>query len=204
MGLLLLGQHKVMQKKKKMSHKRIHSTFLFYGLKFSGPQPFWHQGPVSWKMIILWTRARRKFQDDSRTLQILCTLFVLLLHQLHLRSSGSRCWRLRTPDLNYFILGLPSAYWQEGERLRVLSVSHSTLGTTWWPFQKCPCPPWGRGQQISPCKKACRALEPLQSVVSPSWCWGLCVRNSLSAICYLLTTAKRAIGLKQWRKSAHL
>ena len=146
-------------KKKKLSHKWIHSTFLFCGLKFSGPQPFWHQGPVSWKMIFLWTRAGIKFQDDSRTLRILCTLFVLLLHHLHLRSSDSRSWRLRTPDLNYFILGLPSAYWQEGERLRVMST-HSTLGTTWWPFQKCPCPPRRRGQHISPCKKARRAPAP--------------------------------------------
>ena len=32
-------------------------------------------------------------------LHLLCTLFLLLLHQLHLRSSGSRSRRLRTPAL---------------------------------------------------------------------------------------------------------
>ena len=37
------------------------------------------------------------FQDDSSTLHLLCTLFLLLLHQL--RSSGIRFWRLGTPTL---------------------------------------------------------------------------------------------------------
>ena len=39
------------------------------------------------------------FQDDSSTLNLLCTLFLLLLNQLHLRSSGIRSQRLGTPDL---------------------------------------------------------------------------------------------------------
>ena len=39
------------------------------------------------------------FPDDSSTLHLLCTLFLLLLHQLHLRSSGIRSWRLETPDM---------------------------------------------------------------------------------------------------------
>ena len=37
------------------------------------------------------------FQDDSRELHLLCTLFLLLLHHLHLRSSSIRFWRLGTP-----------------------------------------------------------------------------------------------------------
>ena len=37
------------------------------------------------------------FQDDSSALHLLCTLFLLLLHQLHLRSSGIRSRRLGTP-----------------------------------------------------------------------------------------------------------
>jgi len=37
--------------------------------------------------------------NDSSALHLLCTLFLLLLHQLHLRSSGIRSWRLRTPGL---------------------------------------------------------------------------------------------------------
>ena len=36
------------------------------------------------------------FQDDSRTLHLLCTLFLLLVAQLLLRSSGLRPWRLET------------------------------------------------------------------------------------------------------------
>ena len=41
------------------------------------------------------------FQDDSRALHSWCTLF--LLHQLHLRWSSIRFWRLRTPDLTYIL-----------------------------------------------------------------------------------------------------
>ena len=41
----------------------------------------------------------RWFKDDSSTLHLLCTLFLLLLHQLHLRSSGIRSWSLGTPAL---------------------------------------------------------------------------------------------------------
>ena len=35
-------------------------------------------------------RGGYEFQDDSNTLHLLCTLFLLLLHQLHLRSPGIR------------------------------------------------------------------------------------------------------------------
>ena len=38
-------------------------------------------------------RGGYEFQDDSNTLHLLCTLFLLLLHQLHLRSPGIRSWR---------------------------------------------------------------------------------------------------------------
>ena len=58
----------------------------------SGPQPFWHQAPVSWKTIFPWNWQGEWFQDDSSSLCLLCTLFLLLLHQLHLRSSGIRSW----------------------------------------------------------------------------------------------------------------
>ena len=40
------------------------------------------------------------FLDDSSTLHLLCTLFLLLLHQLHFRSSGIGSQRLGTPELN--------------------------------------------------------------------------------------------------------
>ena len=41
------------------------------------------------------------FGDDSSALHLLCTLFLLLLHQLHLRSSGIRSQRLGTYVLEY-------------------------------------------------------------------------------------------------------
>ena len=40
------------------------------------------------------------FADDSSELHLLCTLFLLLLHQLHIRSSGIRSWRLGTRPLH--------------------------------------------------------------------------------------------------------
>ena len=39
------------------------------------------------------------FRDDSSALHLLCTSFLFLLHQLHLRSSGIKSWRLGTPAL---------------------------------------------------------------------------------------------------------
>ena len=39
------------------------------------------------------------FGEDSSTLHFLSTLLLLLLHQLHLSSSGVRSWRLGTPVL---------------------------------------------------------------------------------------------------------
>ena len=39
------------------------------------------------------------FQDDSSALHLLCTLFLLLLHQFHLRSSGIKSQRLGPPGL---------------------------------------------------------------------------------------------------------
>ena len=38
----------------KGEHLRSHFPMLLNG----GPQPFWHQGPVSWKTIFPWTRDK--------------------------------------------------------------------------------------------------------------------------------------------------
>ena len=43
---------------------------------------------------------------DSSTLNLLCTLLLLLIHLLYLRSSGTRSWRLRTPVLEGMIFGV--------------------------------------------------------------------------------------------------
>ena len=56
-------------------------------------QSFWWHGLVLWKMIFPWTGVGGWFQDDSSALHLLCILFLLLLHQFHLRSSGIRSQR---------------------------------------------------------------------------------------------------------------
>ena len=38
-------------------------------------------------------------QDNSSSLRLLCTLFLLLLHYLHPKSAGIRSWRLGTPGV---------------------------------------------------------------------------------------------------------
>ena len=43
-----------------------------------------------------------QLQDDSSPLHLLCSLFLLLLHQLHFRSTGIRSQKLGTPGLNKF------------------------------------------------------------------------------------------------------
>ena len=69
---------------------------------FSGPQLFWHQGLVSWKIIFPWTReVGGWFWNDSRMLPLICTLFLLLLHQFHPSSSRIRSWRLGSPIFKY-------------------------------------------------------------------------------------------------------
>ena len=67
------------------------------------PQPFQHQGPVSWKTYFhRW--GRRWFGDESRALYLSCTLFLLLLHKLQLRSPSMRSQRLGTPEIGQITL----------------------------------------------------------------------------------------------------
>ena len=63
--------------------------------------PLCLQALVLWKTSFPWARywGGGLFPDDSRALHLLCTLFLLWLHQLHLRSSGIRSQMLGTPDL---------------------------------------------------------------------------------------------------------
>ena len=64
----------------------------------SGPQPLWHQGPVSQKTIFSQLMGSW-CGDDSSTLQLLCTLFLLLPYQLHLGLSSFRSQSLGIHDL---------------------------------------------------------------------------------------------------------
>ena len=67
-------------------------SYLFFSVPLGdrGPQPFWHQGPVPWRTDFPWTGAGGILLNDASTLYLLCTLFLLLLHPLHFRSSGLR------------------------------------------------------------------------------------------------------------------
>ena len=62
------------------------STFLASGTGFVEDSGFHRPGGEG--------RGWRWFQDDSSALHLLCTFFLLLLHQLHIRSSGIRSQRL--------------------------------------------------------------------------------------------------------------
>ena len=64
-----------------------------------GSQTFWHQGLVLQKSFFYGLGWEGWFWDDSRALHLLCTLFLLLLHQLQLRSSVIRSRRLGPPTL---------------------------------------------------------------------------------------------------------
>jgi len=67
-------------------------TFLWISLNFLAPGTSFMKGDFPHELE-KWGR----FQDDSSAFHLLCTLFLLLLHQLHLRSSGIRSRRLGTP-----------------------------------------------------------------------------------------------------------
>ena len=76
-------------------------------------RPLWHQGLVLRKIIFPWNGGRCWFRDDSSALHLLCTLFLLLLHQLHLRLSGIRSQYLGIPSLYFHLwfINLPEHFW---------------------------------------------------------------------------------------------
>ena len=65
-------------------------------LQICDPQPFWSQGMVSQKTLFPQMEVGGGF-GMTQAHHWLCTLFLLLLHELYLRSSGIRSWRLGTP-----------------------------------------------------------------------------------------------------------
>ena len=77
----------------------VSAGLLEEGSVSGGLQSFWLQGPVSWKTVFPWTRARGWFGDVLSALHALCTLFLLFLYQFPLRSSGPRSWKLGTPEM---------------------------------------------------------------------------------------------------------
>ena len=77
----------------------------FHGRQFSHRQVW---GGVRW------------FQEDSSPLHVPCTLFLLLLHQLHFRSSGIRSGRVGSPAESFSIYQHSSP---EKEHVQVYSCS---------------------------------------------------------------------------------
>ena len=74
--------------------------------------------------------GRGWFADDSSVLRLLCTLSLLLLHQLPLGSTGIRSQRLGTPALGNFFLSssitnIPSIY---PANIRKISMTSDPLG----------------------------------------------------------------------------
>ena len=64
-----------------------------------GPRPFCTRGRFLRRQFFNGPVVGKWFQDDSSILNLLCTLFLLLLYQLHLRSSGIGSWRLGIPTI---------------------------------------------------------------------------------------------------------
>ena len=78
-------------KMKDMDAAKIHSVY-------SSPQPFWHQGLVSWKTVFPQIGDGEDGFGMSQGHYIYCVLyFLLLLYQLPLRSSAIRSQGLGTP-----------------------------------------------------------------------------------------------------------
>ena len=76
-----------------------------------------------------------EIQDDSGALYLLCTLFLLLLHQRHLRSSGLRYQRLATPPILYSWM-FQKSLWAPGYCSN--SLKQVTLFPCIWPSRFLP------------------------------------------------------------------
>ena len=62
------------------TENRVYTTLKEVCCISRGPQLFWHRRLVLWKTIFPRTGEGGWFGDDSSTLHLLCTLFLLLLH----------------------------------------------------------------------------------------------------------------------------
>ena len=59
--------------------------------------------------------------DDLSALPLLCTLFLFLLHQLHLRSIGIRSQRLGMPALEHRLIYYPEKPYSIDEEMKAWS-----------------------------------------------------------------------------------
>ena len=65
----------------------------------SGPQLFWHQGPVSWKTIFPWTRewGGGMVSGCFRCVTFIVHFISIIITSAPPQISGIRSWRLGTP-----------------------------------------------------------------------------------------------------------
>ena len=107
--------------------------------------------------------GRGKFWDNSSILHLLCTLFLLLLHQFHPGSSGIRSRRLGIPTLEHSLTGCQRC---------ALSGSFSRRG---------PGPPG----QVQLCGSRSRAQGPVQRLCTRPAAtilnWASCTGSLLAA-----------------------
>ena len=80
-----MGSDSISRQCPELNHRTVLPNLFGTRDPFHGRQFFHGLGGKGW------------FRDDSSALHLFCTLFLLLLHQIHLRSSGIRTGRLGTP-----------------------------------------------------------------------------------------------------------
>ena len=97
----------------------------------SAPQFFCHRGLVKWKTVFPldqgWGWGATQSQDDSRASHLLCILFLLLLHQFHLRPSVIRSQRSGTPGLETTMQNQTEKAW---DKRKFFNPQHSVMYTT--------------------------------------------------------------------------
>ena len=94
MGLQRVGHDQVTKNTHKHTHTHTHThTHILWS---SGPQPFMALGTDFVEDNISTDQGRKCFQDNSSSLHLLCTLFLLLLYQVNFRLSSIKFWRLGT------------------------------------------------------------------------------------------------------------
>ena len=130
-----------------MSSERILLSSLISIFYTSSHQPFWHQRPVLWKTSFPRTLGWGLFQDDSSTLHSSCTLFLLLLHQLHFRSSGTRSQSLGTPALHIFPFLCPLGTGRQEENKHFWRQRPESW---WWEYWRDTKPTVPQKKQMSP------------------------------------------------------
>ena len=98
-----------------------------------------------------------QFQDDSAASHLLWTLFLILLHQLHLRSPGIRSQRLGTLNLGYKMKLNWMVKQKQGQSQRMNQSHPQTAITTGWepgmsrrsqPAGESPLCADGQGQEV--------------------------------------------------------